>query len=122
MYESANYSRYTHSTSTPATTSTSTLTLAQELYFLRSDFFKLVLKDPQGETDPLTDIYRGEAAGIESAFYVHKGLLASLSPELGKHVKNDMREGKEGQMQVSEVEEDTMIAFLCWAYRHDYQA
>lgn len=105
-------------------------TLDQEFSFLRSDFFKLILKHPRGlqqgeKTDltqipPPTGVY--EANADECSFFVHKRLLASLSPELEKHVNNDMREGREGQMHLSEVEEETMIAFLCWAYTHDYKA
>ena len=61
-----------------------------------------------------------EAPTVESAFFVHKELLASLSPELEKHVKNDMREGREGEMQLGEVEEGTIKAFLYWVYKDDY--
>ena len=63
-----------------------------------------------------------QVSAAEPVFFVHKELLASLSPELKKHVKNDMREGIEGQMHLGEVEIGTMKAFLCWAYRGDYQA
>ena len=63
-----------------------------------------------------------QAPAAESAFYVHKDLLASLSPELEKHVNNDMKEGREGQMHLSEVEEGTMKAFLRWVYKDDYHA
>ncbi|KAF8465072.1 hypothetical protein BDZ91DRAFT_640047, partial [Kalaharituber pfeilii] len=51
---------------------------------------------------------------------VHKSLLASLSPELQKHTNNEMREGTEGVMELSEVDESTMEAFLEWAYFKDY--
>ena len=98
---------------TPAPCATS----AEDLDFLESDFFKITLKDPYGP-QPADK----EAPAAECAFFVHKELLASLSPELEKHVKNDMREGREGQMQLSEVEKGTMKAFLCWVYRHEYQA
>ena len=90
----------------------------QQLDFLQSNFFKLTLKDPQGPGQQAET----ETPVAECAFFVHKELLASLSPELEKHVKNDMREGREGQMQLSEVEEGTMKAFLCWVYWHDYEA
>ena len=73
--------------------------------------------DPHGPQPAET-----EAPATESAFFVHKELLASLSPELEKHVKNDMKEGREGQMQLGEVEAETMRAFLGWVYRGDYQA
>ena len=93
------------------------LTSAEELDFLQSDFFKLILRNPHGPQST-----EKEVPAAESAFFVHKELLASLSPELEKHVKNDMREGREGQMQLGEVEAGTMKAFLCWMYRGDYQA
>ncbi|KAF8464274.1 hypothetical protein BDZ91DRAFT_640381, partial [Kalaharituber pfeilii] len=51
---------------------------------------------------------------------IHKSLLASLSPELQKHTNNEMREGREGVMELSEVDEPTMEAFLEWAYFKDY--
>ncbi|KAF8455437.1 hypothetical protein BDZ91DRAFT_637880, partial [Kalaharituber pfeilii] len=56
----------------------------------------------------------------ERKFYVHRSLLASLSPELDKHVNNDMKEGLEGVMELSDVEEATMKALLEWAYTKDY--
>ncbi|KAF8459940.1 hypothetical protein BDZ91DRAFT_636201, partial [Kalaharituber pfeilii] len=51
---------------------------------------------------------------------VHRSLLASLSAELDKHVNNDMKEGTQGVMELSEVDEGTMNAFLQWAYKGDY--
>lgn len=95
-----------------------TSTSSEQLDFLRSDFFKLILKHPHGPQAESTEA----PGGAGCAFFVHKELLASLSPELEKHVKNDMREGREGQMELSEVEEGTMKAFLCWVYKDDYQA
>ena len=97
-----------------------TSTSTEQLDFLRSDFFKLILKHPHG---PHPQAEGAEAPGAAAcAFFVHKELLASLSPELERHVKNDMKEGREGQMELSEVEEGTMKAFLCWVYKDDYQA
>ena len=37
-------------------------------------------------------------------------------------MKNDMREGREGEMQLGEVEEGTIKAFLNWMYKDDYHA
>ncbi|KAF8460190.1 hypothetical protein BDZ91DRAFT_685039 [Kalaharituber pfeilii] len=54
-------------------------------------------------------------------FFIHKSLLASLSPELHKHVNNEMREGQEGILELSDVEEETLKAFLLWAYKTEYR-
>ena len=89
----------------------------EDLDFLQSDSFKLILKDPYGPQPAGKQVL-----AAEPAFFVHKELLASLSPELKKHVKNDMREGTEQEMHLGEVEVGTMKAFLCWAYKGDYQA
>ncbi|KAF8418880.1 hypothetical protein EV426DRAFT_539193, partial [Tirmania nivea] len=51
---------------------------------------------------------------------IHKTLLSSLSAELHKHVNNDMKEGKENLIELSEVDEPTLEAFLEWAYFQDY--
>ncbi|KAI5811777.1 hypothetical protein DFH27DRAFT_597480 [Peziza echinospora] len=56
----------------------------------------------------------------ESALFVHKALLASLSPELEKHTNNDMKEGIEGVMTLHEVDCPTLRRFLEWAYTQDY--
>ena len=89
----------------------------EELDFLQSDFFKIILKDPHGP-----QLAENVEPAARSCFFVHKELLASLSPELEKHVKNDMREGREGEMEVGEVEAGTMKAFLFWVYKDDYYA
>lgn len=87
------------------------------------------MKNPHGPQAGQTDTPNalsggdtGDLFGTEPAFFVHKALLASLSPELEKHVKNDMREGREGEMQLSEVDKETLLAFLCWAYSNSYEA
>ncbi|KAF8460191.1 hypothetical protein BDZ91DRAFT_785494 [Kalaharituber pfeilii] len=54
-------------------------------------------------------------------FFIHKALLASLSPELHKHVNNQMREGQEGIIELSDVEQETFKAFLFWAYAREYR-
>jgi len=55
-----------------------------------------------------------------SVFYIHKALLASLSPELKKHSDNQMKEGLAGEMVLEEVDRKTMQRFLQWAYRGEY--
>ncbi|KAI5811783.1 hypothetical protein DFH27DRAFT_535038 [Peziza echinospora] len=56
----------------------------------------------------------------QEAFYIHKKLLASLSPEWEKHVKNEMREGIEGSMMLHDVDSPTVRRFLQWAYTQEY--
>ena len=121
--EWANYQRF-YSSSTPALTTT----VPPPLHVFQSEFFKLTLKDPKGQqrgqtadTPKVSDVYTRDLVGNEP-FYVHKALLESLSPELAKHVNNDMREGREGEMKLSEVDEGTLIALLSWAYGHNYEA
>ncbi|KAF8458770.1 hypothetical protein BDZ91DRAFT_852060 [Kalaharituber pfeilii] len=55
-----------------------------------------------------------------STFYIHKDLLTSISPELRKHIDNEMKEGLRGEITLAEVERQTMQHFLLWAYRGDY--
>ncbi|KAF8459928.1 hypothetical protein BDZ91DRAFT_851821 [Kalaharituber pfeilii] len=103
------------------------------LNFLHTDFFKIILKDVvaqsnlEDKTSP-TNTNRAKLPDTEASipnkavFYVHRSLLASLSAELDKHVNNDMKEGIQGVMELSEVDEATMKAFLQWAYnlKDDY--
>jgi len=51
---------------------------------------------------------------------IHKKLLASISPELGKHVNNDMREGIEGKIHLPEEGEEALTLFIEWAYTGEY--
>ena len=51
---------------------------------------------------------------------IHKNLLASISPELNKHVNNDMREGIEGIIHLPDEEEEALTLFTEWAYTGDY--
>ena len=51
---------------------------------------------------------------------IHRNLLASISPELNKHVNNDMKEGIEGIIRLPEEEEETLILFSEWAYTGTY--
>ncbi|KAF8445446.1 hypothetical protein BDZ91DRAFT_753687 [Kalaharituber pfeilii] len=91
------------------------------LEYLFSPFFTIVLKNPEGAdfTNDAT-IETNSELPQKRKFYVHRGLLASLSPELDKHANNNMKEGLEGNMELSDVEEATMKAFLEWAYTKDY--
>ena len=51
---------------------------------------------------------------------MHKKLLASISPELSKHVDNDMREGIEGIVCFPDAREEMLTLFTEWAYTGDY--
>jgi len=51
---------------------------------------------------------------------MHKKLLASISPELDKHVNNDMREGIEGIIRLPDEEEEVFTLLTKWAYTGDY--
>jgi len=51
---------------------------------------------------------------------MHKKLLASISPELNKHVNNDMREGIEGRIHLPEDREEVLTLFIEWAYTGCY--
>jgi len=51
---------------------------------------------------------------------MHKNLLASISPELNKHVNNHMREGIEGEIHLPEEEEEALTLFIEWAYSGNY--
>ena len=111
------------------------------MYF-SSELFKVTLVHPEGPEDqipirkslvvPLSsppsssssskdvkDLDLSENLG-PSVFYIHKALLASLSPELKKHTDNQMKEGLAGEMVLEEVDRKTMQRFLQWAYRGEY--
>jgi len=51
---------------------------------------------------------------------MHRKLLASISPELDKHVNNNMKEGIEGKIHFPEEGEDTLALFSEWAYTGSY--
>lgn len=101
--------------------------------------FTIILADADADADADTD---GIAIGVNSTslseiqagsnsgnlpptksppeYLIHRSLLATISPELGKHTNNDMKEGKEGRMILHEVNEATMERFLQWAYQGHY--
>ncbi|KAG0635549.1 hypothetical protein HOY80DRAFT_1025023 [Tuber brumale] len=62
-------------------------------------------------------LYVGQDGG---KMEIHKKLLASISPELNKHVNNDMREGAEGIIRLPDEEEETVTLFAEWAYTGEY--
>ncbi|KAF8461631.1 hypothetical protein BDZ91DRAFT_797921 [Kalaharituber pfeilii] len=78
---------------------------------LESPFFKIMLGDEK------------QVVGNDSmtTFFVQRELLASLSPELRKHIENEMKEGLNGEMVLYDVDKDTMQRFLQWAYLKDYK-
>ena len=51
---------------------------------------------------------------------IHKKLLSSISPELDKHVNNDMKEGIEGILCLPDEGEEVLTLFTEWAYTGDY--
>ena len=51
---------------------------------------------------------------------MHKKLLASISPELDKHVNNHMKEGIEGIIHLPDEGEEVLSLFTEWAYTGDY--
>ena len=53
-------------------------------------------------------------------FKIHTVLLASLSPELKKYLENETKEGLLGTVVLKEVDKDTILKFLQWAYRGTY--
>ncbi|RPB26611.1 hypothetical protein L211DRAFT_835409 [Terfezia boudieri ATCC MYA-4762] len=125
----------TGETTDPMDTGTVTTPDFNHIYF-ESSLFKITLSDAahdsldihggkqsqlQAKDDLKTTIDSGPyAEGGGSVFYIHKALLASLSPELRKHTDNQMREGLRGEMLLGEVDRQTMQRFLQWAYRGEY--
>ena len=51
---------------------------------------------------------------------IHKKLLASISPELDKHVNNHMKEGIEGIIYLPDEGEEVLTLFTEWAYTGEY--
>lgn len=95
--------------------------LGSRIFFLRGDVFKIVLKDAALEslTESTSTTIKYDSKCAE--YFIHKALLSSLSTELDKHVNNDMKEGRENVIELSEVDRPTLEAFLEWAYFKDYQ-
>ncbi|KAI5805660.1 hypothetical protein DFH27DRAFT_600130 [Peziza echinospora] len=62
-----------------------------------------------------------DAATENPSLYIHKALLGSLSVELSKHIDNDMKEGRENTMILNEVDKQTLVRFIEWAYTREYQ-
>ncbi|KAF8459876.1 hypothetical protein BDZ91DRAFT_799550 [Kalaharituber pfeilii] len=97
---------------------------------LRSGLFKIILPDANVDvtSDPYSplstlgaeDSHPSVQESTSPIFYVHKALLASISPEFLKHIDNEMREGLEGEMILREVDMETMETFLKWAYVKEY--
>ncbi|KAF8459862.1 hypothetical protein BDZ91DRAFT_457769 [Kalaharituber pfeilii] len=94
---------------------------------LESGLFKVIVPDTNEDAGATSDA--SCATGVDSGcskvsiqkthasiFYVHKLVLASASPELLKHVHNEMREGLEGEMILRDVDKETVQTFLSWAY------
>ncbi|KAF8460159.1 hypothetical protein BDZ91DRAFT_430219 [Kalaharituber pfeilii] len=54
-------------------------------------------------------------------FYVHRSMLASMSPEMAKHVDNAMKEGHEKAMTLHDVDYATMQRVVQWGYAKRYE-
>lgn len=93
-----------------------------KLEYLRSDFFKFILKSPNARS-PVISMASSEAglsSIAEPVFHIHRDLLASLSPEFRKHTNNEMKEGREHTMELHDVSEKIFKTFIGWAYTGDY--
>ncbi|KAF8418882.1 hypothetical protein EV426DRAFT_553939, partial [Tirmania nivea] len=94
-------------------------------FFFDSDVFKIVLKDATPESDGQPSLTEGttptKSSPCHPEYFIHKTLLASLSVELHKHVNNDMKEGRGNVIDLGEVDQPTLEAFLEWAYFQDYK-
>ena len=96
--------------------------------FLGSKLFEIVLADPGSDDEsdsesaplPKTEQTKGDD-DYGTSFYIHKKLLASLSPELSKHTYNEMKEGTADMMVLKEVDKATMVRFIEWAYTDSYK-
>ncbi|KAF8458289.1 hypothetical protein BGX38DRAFT_1125691 [Terfezia claveryi] len=95
--------------------------MSPRTFFLRSDVFKVVLKDAISEFQDSPSPTATNSDSGKPEYFIHKTLLSSLSTELHKHVNNDMKEGRENLIELSEVDEPTVEALLEWAYFQDYQ-
>ncbi|KAF8458769.1 hypothetical protein BDZ91DRAFT_800041 [Kalaharituber pfeilii] len=95
--------------------------------FFESTFVKIKLAEDltgdavrKANSQPTSVKFNSNQTAQNSAFYIHKDLLSSLSPELCKHIDNDVKGGLQEEIKLAEVERQTMQQFLQWAYRGDY--
>lgn len=91
----------------------------------QSDCIKIVLSD---QIPKVKSVSRDEGDDDAAAqphtapeYFIHRSLLSSLSLELYKHINNDMKEGRENVLELSEVDAGTLDNFLGWAYFKDYK-
>ncbi|KAF8464861.1 hypothetical protein BDZ91DRAFT_783466 [Kalaharituber pfeilii] len=91
---------------------------------LRSELFQILLKSDdavsQSEGSEVLAANSCRTSDSGGPFYVHRSLLASMSPELDKHVHNEMKEGKTGIIVFKEVDSITMERVLEWGYTKKY--
>ncbi|KAF8465512.1 hypothetical protein BDZ91DRAFT_727577 [Kalaharituber pfeilii] len=94
------------------------------LHYYESEFFRIIIDDTtllqRTEAGRNVPVDSDQDTSIRRTFYIHKALLSSISPELMKHVENDMREGRKGEMIVQDVSYLTMKNFIDWAYAKTY--
>ncbi|KAI5800139.1 hypothetical protein DFH27DRAFT_525392 [Peziza echinospora] len=82
----------------------------------KSPIFELIVH-PQ-EDDPELPQNTPATKG-KVTYFVHKDILAAVSPELHKHAYNIMREGETNSMVLVDVDEDTLRIFVKWMYEGD---
>ena len=74
----------------------------------------------ENESEPVVALARAGASRNSNEFFFHKSLLSSISDVLDKHINNEMKEGRDGVLILSDVEVGTMRVFAEWAYTKDY--
>ncbi|KAF8460160.1 hypothetical protein BDZ91DRAFT_799055 [Kalaharituber pfeilii] len=62
-----------------------------------------------------------EPVASKYPFYVHRSMLASMSPEMAKHVNNAMKEGQEKAILFHDVDYVTMQRVIQWGYAKTYE-
>lgn len=77
---------------------------------MTSPIFTVVIEDDQGTDE------KGKPIIKSVTFNIHKHLLESASPELYKHLNNEMREGIENRLVLKEVRVSTFARFVAWLY------
>jgi hypothetical protein len=64
-----------------------------------------------------------EATGSNIPFYIHEGLLRSISPALSAACRSEWKEGTVRRYKFrEEVTEQMLLCFLTWAYNNDYHS
>ncbi|KAF8460201.1 hypothetical protein BDZ91DRAFT_766489 [Kalaharituber pfeilii] len=93
---------------------------------LSSEFFTIMLESDEtpeqlAVSDSSETLSIQPNANQKGPLYVHRSLLVSLSPELEKHVYNEMKEGKTKTIVLKDVDRVTMERILEWGYTKQYR-